>query len=830
MRVQLTNFKKHVSKEVILPENGMTLLRGKNEAGKSSILEAILYGLYGVTDDMGEIISHSKKSCSVTVESERYGLKVTRSKKTAASKALLSVEHDGHVYEGTVGQEIIDRIIGSSGNVFTMCSFFNQASLLTMSGAEQLAFVESFSTDGGNECEQIKNTITSNEKINKSKLIELKGKLSVYEDLVKKSTEKLLNLSNKKGNVNSEKITTNDMEKYVKKSESKLVELETLILSCKKEMNDFVKEEKEQSTRNTNLVKLEGTIENTRKNIAKLGTIPTEKDISILKDKETDLLSQIMVANNLEEITNLVKKEGEKILEHKNTLLQSIDDTKSKLLPLEEYNTLKKTVAEWVPTSVKNTYVDDSKLKEYLVDFHEFNTEDFEAKDYIINVAQYLEEVEDELNGKIANIKFTINRSMLEEEICPHCSEGVYCDTNGSISSTPLSQDVIDELYSSLEENTEKYDILVGHLKNARILDKTGDNIEKGAVPLSYEEFKVKDSIFREQEALKIKLSGLEKNFDSEGNIMESSYPSSIKTISRKISSFGAYATEYNKGMEKVKETHTELKKKLEILTKELTSKQSLRGDYSRLTRELKSYTDKLDKCAKMSSVSVPILNYTPKLSYDDLNKKLSEYEAEKNEIIAKCREYTKKITHAKDIALETTSLSSLQQTTSELSKEIEEVTERLSDLVYLKEIVREAEFASIDAVFRKINLYVKHYTKILFDKHFVAELYVKRINKNNTVACKPTVNVRITTNGVTKETIKGLCASEKQRCNIAFFLATNDMIKSKILMLDEFVNSTDPERNMDIVTNIKEMCKGKQIIVISHETIDGVFDHVVDL
>jgi ABC-type transport system involved in cytochrome bd biosynthesis fused ATPase/permease subunit len=66
---------------------------------------------------------------------------------------------------------------------------------------------------------------------------------------------------------------------------------------------------------------------------------------------------------------------------------------------------------------------------------------------------------------------------------------------------------------------------------------------------------------------------------------------------------------------------------------------------------------------------------------------------------------------------------------------------------------------------------------------------------------------------------------SERQRCDIAFLLAVNDMIGSNLLMLDETDNCMNSEMDSDVLGVIHDMCGHKLILMISHSAVRGVFD-----
>jgi DNA repair exonuclease SbcCD ATPase subunit len=82
-KIKLTNFRKHTSTEMSLG-NGLVVLRGSNEAGKSTLIEGICYALFGVKalrsslDDAvtyGEPVGSLKAELDITVDGVEYNVK-----------------------------------------------------------------------------------------------------------------------------------------------------------------------------------------------------------------------------------------------------------------------------------------------------------------------------------------------------------------------------------------------------------------------------------------------------------------------------------------------------------------------------------------------------------------------------------------------------------------------------------------------------------------------------------------------------------------------------------------------------------------------------------
>ena len=64
-------------------------------------------------------------------------------------------------------------------------------------------------------------------------------------------------------------------------------------------------------------------------------------------------------------------------------------------------------------------------------------------------------------------------------------------------------------------------------------------------------------------------------------------------------------------------------------------------------------------------------------------------------------------------------------------------------------------------------------------------------------------------------DSISQLSGGERDRVNLAFILAVNDMIGGEILFLDECLSSLDTETNTDIYMFLKNNCQHRLIIAV---------------
>jgi len=149
MHIKIVGFKSHIDSSYRLERNSLTLLKGISGAGKSTILQAIYWCLYG---NMRNIYNNTgvSKSCSVTLYFDNFT--IYRQKRPELFKITLN---DEKTYEDAVAQELVNRNFGDK-NLWKACSYIDQkqrCALLTGSAAERTELLNqlSFSNDDPKE-------------------------------------------------------------------------------------------------------------------------------------------------------------------------------------------------------------------------------------------------------------------------------------------------------------------------------------------------------------------------------------------------------------------------------------------------------------------------------------------------------------------------------------------------------------------------------------------------------------------------------------------------------------------------------------------------------
>ena len=140
MRLRLKNFRCHEDREFTFEDSGLALLGGKTGQGKSTILEAIYFALYG---EVKKPYTFGANSCRVDLDI--YDMKIVR---TCRPNRLL-VEFDNAEYEDAEAQSIINSQVMNL-HEFLASSYIRQksnCSILAMTPTEQVQFIKNIAFD-----------------------------------------------------------------------------------------------------------------------------------------------------------------------------------------------------------------------------------------------------------------------------------------------------------------------------------------------------------------------------------------------------------------------------------------------------------------------------------------------------------------------------------------------------------------------------------------------------------------------------------------------------------------------------------------------------------
>lgn len=822
MNLVLTNFKNHRYRTFDLPESGLTLIHGVNGAGKSTIFKAICFAFYG---KIKRCYSHGTKTCSVQLTSAKLKISITR---TRTPNRLL-VTYKGNVYEDDAGQGVINKLLGTNEDEFEVSSYFDQRkeeSIFSMSPAEQLDFlgiVASFDEKYKETKEQTKEHCKSIE----SELIKLKAHLVLIDKQLDDKSSSLL--SYKFPEVFDAIAIKSEHEHLIdgiKTLQNSIKTKRSLLDKIRQSEDSNRKAEKEQ-------IKLETELKCREEIRQKLGEIKSEDDIQNLVDNVSKLRQTYQNLMNIGKANKLKKEHIEQLTSHNNKIREQLESLNSKLISKEQYDLLNESISNY--DKIRELY--DKQEQERLILTNEknqatlaiaqikkdvlllFNLKKFKPG---ISLANFIDKKLIELTKSSDELSVKFNVMQCEILKCPSCNNKLQL-INNELCVIPKTLDVeysndqIDSTETELNRLLNLTDFLNTQLEKLKEYQpKLNIEIPKNTLELP--------SIDQHTENVVIITNQREYN-NSIIKLQNEPIPTSILRLEVQYKDLlkGLSTKDTSKNL-------NELEAEIKNYDKLIEEAWRVRGEHAKVSREISKLEKTLQLCKSKGRLNSDELVV---ISSKDLQTEI--YSLEKQEEVLEKKRLDMKdslklvekyeVYHHSKVEFD-----KLQVDKDKLSNDIQHMSNRLQGADGVKLSSKEAEFVALEKTIKKINGYAKTYIDKFFDKKMVVEMAVKRTTKKGDAMVHPAIEINLVYNGEPYESIDDLCGGEFQMCNAAYMFAVNDMLNSKIMLLDECFSDLYKETDMALARKLNDLCENKQVLIISQRTIHGVFENSIEI
>jgi len=868
MHVKIEGFKIHIDVEFIFNNNEMILLKGGSGAGKSTILQAIYWCLYG---NMRSIYNNTRITKNLSVTLSLPGIKVSRKK----NPELLTVELNGNFYEDLVAQNIIDERYGNR-ELWKACSYIEQKSrcaILSGSGSERLELLNALSFTGDSPkqyitkiSEKLKEATTVFEKSQACFLTELE----IYNQGIKERPVKHLLKSEEIENI---KLDISILQKQVEQQNEKVLEQERLL----GKYNYLI----------SNLENLKNKFKELE-NITLKEFSPSqelmlnfENDIIIpeylynLTPKPTLVEKQIISFSEYSENKNILNKELTKIYDivaKKERLEKEISELKDYIEQSEEIVTKEdiwqaeksKLEREKYLKECKNIGLEYNQVKinETLKKLSEQLSVYTKLESQVNNYNRLLE-IRDKIKkyekGDIKELeRLSTEKSLLISDLkkglellsCPKCQTPIRY-LNGTLQlgeRSPVSKTEIDKIDLEYKEILKK-------INNLRTLQNLEENEESLSKDINEEEI---------------------KQFINSGNKITSlsnfiSKISNIKYIEdvdvdrlKKLYNYQEWKSKSIE-LENLKVgSDTNIKEKLQVLEEKYSLEQKRIKENQELTKEYQLLENsRLKELDKYEKDKKSVIDRNKKKKDEMENWKKDEDERKRLHNIKNEKIKEEKIRLEKEILEVENEKSSLEIDKTCKDKFIElknryeekkyileealyalkvvekgkELQEKRNKLICLQKDVQtlnklkikamEIECKQLEETVNSINTVLETTINLFFNEPISLVLLLYKKVKNN---LKPGLIFEICYKGCKYDNINCLSGGEGDRISLALLLALNFVSNSPIIMLDECVSSLDGDLKESCITAIKSI-PNKTVICIDHDDgIEGFYDSVIEV
>jgi len=820
MKIKLKNFRCYLDSVFDFGDDGILLISGSSGKGKSTLLMAINFALYGSGT---KIISFGKSSCKVELEYNNFI--ITRTKKPNRLTVYdLSLEQ---TYEDDTAQSIINEYFG---NAFDITSYVQQNavnSFLLMNPTEKLYFLEKFVFQGI-DIQEIKDRCQSEIKQRNEELIAITSQLELRsEDFksLKKPVKVIFPFKTLKKDlaIKNEYIKYKNTKILIKKEENKLENLKT-------ELQDI-------NIYNIEIKNLEQLLQNINERIKKINSdnviykgdehlkkyenilrnILSYKEITILKNKlkEDEDRLQLMIISEKENIKKEIEELNRK--SWKEFTIQELNDN------IKEYQELLKE--NELLTKLKSA-IENINCKN--IDENSLEKDTLELKNY-----------KDDLH-KQKELLLVLN---LQKELykCPSCETCLKFENNKLKISTQ----------KILEENTE--------------IDSVKLKINQLVKIINTKEIQLKEHTEKLQKFKEIsqQIQDIENKYDKETEEIPK-----LDEIKNSIE----YLNEYKNNQKQIENRKTLLKQNLEnniYSNSILIFKNQILKKKEQVTQNEKQLDENLEKHYSEEDIRnivyteknnknklLKILEETKELNLE-LNKHLEQKEKLKNAhnkkynricdtfeiniLLEECKKNIenlkqslekhehniKKIEEYKRYKEEYDKYNECKKRLEELQEEESKKRQRYSASTLFKEKILQAESITISNIVNSINIHAQEFLNIFFptDPITVRLLPFKETKKS----CKPQINLEIDYKGMEAD-ISMLSGGELSRVVLAFTLALSEIFNAPVILLDECTASIDQELTSVVIEGIKNVFPNKLIVVIAHQVVSGNFDREIKI
>lgn len=805
MKIQLHNFKCWKDKQIDFQEEGIILLSGKSGAGKTSILDAIIFALFGIGN---KLIMNGKSSCKVIFEFDN--LKIVRTKRP--NRLVVN-----ETYEDAAGQVLIDNKFSTN---FHLTGYIKQNSyktFLLLSPLEKLLYLEKFA-------------------FHDLPLLEYKKK---NKELIKSRENDYVSVTSKLEMTNNYLIETSEPE------------LITFPIKCKNQekaaKNHTVKIKNNQKK----ILHTEKGIDIFKDKIA--STIQLKNNLNSKKTEQERVLSRLNELNTYK--TFDLKQKKESLANLKLNLNQYIDtkkdrtDYESYLKSSDEYtnyyNKEKETLHTRLEKLQKNIWKNETqdetheniKIHTEFIDGlvkMESNNDRIRKLQEKLDNNKYTHEIQ-ETQKKLQDIENKIDSKNVYE--CPNCDQSLKflddtltcCDkvetsTETSVSKLEKKQKKYKERLQKCEERNQQYQQYDYEIK---ILQEQNNTFSED---YELEGNEVVDELKSELDDMK---TYLRKNLsrdseikDIQSNIDSDSLSELLVDMKQKLHISEQRFKDYNQDSPTDSVDEEALRNNISELEKEINTVSIYLQEIERLTGKLESYNTEIEtlntsfiekyKTIKpLSELNERLVTYNDKLTQlkqdkhnlEQIQLKLDRYDVYKQRI----DEYNQWCNKQKNLE----------------NQEVD-VKKRLNSSKKLKQKICDSESLAITNLINQINMGVQPYLDIFFDDDPISiELLSFKEDKKKNL--KSQINVKIEYKGMECD-ISMLSGGELQRVIVAFNLALCEMFNLPCILLDECTSNLDQETTQLIVKGVKEHFSHRHVVMIAHQVVSGLFDRVIEI
>lgn len=849
MHIKIVGFKCHLDTHFDFNSDSMVLLKGESGAGKSTILQAIYWVLYGsmrgIYNNTGLI-----KKCSVTLQINQ--LIIYRQKRPELLKVTIvnPTDNTENTYEDEVAQQIINQAFGSK-NLWKSCSYIEQkdrCSLLSGSASDRLALLNQLSFDQDNpkdyisridqELKTVNNQFIQTQSSFTAELNMYTQQLTTRAVTVTLTPEEITMLENEINNLTSEidrlyqEVLNHERNigsynmicEQIKTSETKLSNLVITDFD-----NDTYKSRVD--TINNNIQGYRNILNNANHYTAiKQQVANLENQINNGENQLNSILdkikaTEILIKNKKEQLIAKGYDPDEKhITPTSQDVWKTTQEENSRNQYLSECQQLgcdyDQEVINAIIKKLQSQITDSQNMERNLRTYNQLKAlkQQISSLGNISTTPDQISELE-KTQQKIT-LEISELRKGLELLQCPECKSSLRYINKALI---PGERDPVDPTQIKIKE--EEYRNTLNQISTLRSVLSISNQIKSTEAHLegvdinsleNYQRPNIQQTQGYISRLSRIQIiqppsysSDILKHIIEYNNLVQSITNLNQETDTTKIqinnlkqqlssiqlpnspgTNIGEIQANITKSELEIKQLHSSYQKHLQIMT--------IKNQLETTITQLIVQRDTLEKSLTPNS---KILHETTQQMLQQSKTKLSE-------------------------GTYGNSMTERQKTLTTKREKVMSLNEDLTTLQRLKQNAIEVECKQLQDTVDTINSVLCDILPLFFSEPITMVLQLYKLLKTKKQV-KPGLNISIKYKGVEYDNINQLSGGEGDRISLALVLSLNSVSNSPVILLDECISSLDGPIKESCVEAMKTL-EGKTIICVDHEGVEGFYDNTI--
>ena len=771
MKIRMENIKCYEDSTFDLGASGISLISGHSGKGKSSIIQAIHFALFGVGT---KITRYGATSCKVTLDFD--GLTVVRSK---GPGKLTARQGDEPEVEGDEAQAVINRKFGEAFDVTGYIPQNAVKSFILMSATDKLSFLETFAFRG-TDLVGMKQRCKEHIQDKHTRLTEATAKLEAIIEVADEVEEPEFvefpipaKNNNFEKAISNERIRLKNTKVLKRRSEDKLSELKLSV--GRATANNQLRDD--------NLAEID---------ILRSQKVDIDKEIESIEvpppvDGYRDELAEV-VANR--ELTS-VRKQLADMKEYED------NDRKAKLerATSELWLTYDETEAVDMISSLEELLVDSTrllKLRKRLLHIPQEGS-----------ISEFKTELEN-INSKLHN--FRISK---ESHSCPKCTTSLrFVDGFLSISEGVQPEGVVDE-----DSLSARRTVLAREIPVLTEIQEIISSYEDPIPPPN----EISDDLTYFKEYLGENRRNEKIKKELERAVGDGGAPKYSKACVEMENRISELERDVRGGGELSGLTEDELREAISRCDAYATKTTELESRLCRIEKTIRRYNEKNLELGESVDVS-------------DLESREKGLISEISELELKLKKHTKNIENIEVWEETRKQLARFNEWNEKIKEKEENEAEAKSEYtaaLLLRDKILEAESIAMLNLVSSINTHAKVYLEDFFEDDPIT-VTLQAFKKTKT-GVKPQISMDIEYKGMECD-LQMLSGGEMSRIVLAYTLALAEMFNSPLLLLDECTSSLDQDTTDHVFDSIQENFNGKLTVIVAHQVVTGIFDKTVNL